>query len=1683
MLTVSLKKLIKVVFVAAFIAVGFMTLPLLSSASFNLKVNAQATCTCSAGATSDQGCAAFGCPVGTRRQCTCGIEADQGLCTLPGSYNPLQHGLWSCYCVPDSSCTVSNPGTPPPGCDPNAWGACSVSCGGGTQTNACGDTRACNTQSCCSGVAPTVFTQTAPTDGYVFPSGTKDIYLAWNQTSFGTNCSGNVNTYTVWLYKGGTCATAINDLDVSPTITSGAWTSGVLNSSTSSYTVTNLGQDGVNYCWLVLKSNGDQLITTDFWDFSVANPAPPSAPTQPSVTPTCSSGDIRLNITWSGTAGDSYHIDIDNEASFANSFYNYPYPNPGTTSTNVTLVDGNFTRYNPTDNAPLTMTAGTTYYARVYSIGTGLTSAVRSFVAPNCATPSAPTITSTCTNANGSANMRISWDVISGWSDDGIFIDISTTGNFGDNLHYNRQVAAGAATNQGYLNFNSYTEYFTRYPSNGTLTPSQIRFEPGNTYYVKIYYIRFGNNSAPNYAAGNSAVRTINYVGCCGDGYDNAAEQCDAGSSNGVSCNPGTTANSTCNYCTSTCTTATVYAPKGSHDPQTCTAATGWACDPQNYSRYVDVHVYARDLSTNVTTFVGADTANELENATVGAQCNNNPNRGFTVPITSIINGNQQQITAYAISGDSRSNPILLNSPRTIDTLTCIARPTISSANVSNDTCGTGYSGRTGGINTNVTNPMEFVVTGQEPATSIKNVEFYLVPKTATDGAQNGIFEATATPFRSTVISKVAQSDGIAISFNPITRVLYTLDPNTNNWKTGTEGNQISTYRGLVTATMTGTTLNPTVTFQTEFNDDFYNGTYSLYYTVINNYNATPDNDATNDTTQIRLRRWGDWGVDTDPPTIVLSDPTFITNKIYTMTRNASEAAGANQSGLNATQTRSYLHTSNLNADYQYQVDSSPGFNPVSIIYQDDPAYPATPSNISEGLNESHTYEDLQSFLSIPVSHTMYVADNACNVTKVTKSVTANALAQPWLMSVGGSISAGGSVENISIPNEQIDIPGYYDGEAALTTESLIAGTNVIPSQRVSLKDNVLINYNDDSISVPAISNFDSWYDHLLDRIERENGSSLDSVGDVVIDSYFSNSGLFPDVNAEVPSEKPVSEDVTASDNQLELLQDHSVVNPQVVQTQTTPYAPVISSTCQSNGTVNIKFTWATNVSGWSGDGIFIDISKTGQFGENKHYNHYFSAGSQENAGTYTINTSNTTFFIRYPSNGTLQPTYLTMTEGQTYYIRYYYPYRGSQTNWTAGETSVKVYTVPNCPATVTCSQCTTSTSDGGACINQTYSDTCPSGWSQGTNSCSSCPATINCSRCTTTTSDAANACENSTITVSSSQYTCPTGWVSGTNTCGSSCVTEITCYRCTSSTSDGNTCESFVYQGSTCPAGSTNSSNCAVVTGGSCPVEITCYKCTDPTNDGNTCESFIYAGSSCPSGTSATPGACAAAVGGSCQSTITCYQCSASEYDGNTCEPFVQQGTSCPTGTSTSPTGCSGVVGGFCPTPVHQDTIAAVKVDNLTITSGAICDQQGIVFVENDLIIEPDLLTGHNQNGCIFIVKGNVIVKPGDQKTVGVGIFTNTPAEYDIIEGFFIVGGDFITELDNIQGDTFKWDGLIVKGGVYAQNLDLRRDLNGNGSGNIERPSHLFIYDPRYKKIYEKTFSSRFYSLREVQK
>ncbi len=150
----------------------------------------------------------------------------------------------------------------------------------------------------------------------------------------------------------------------------------------------------------------------------------------------------------------------------------------------------------------------------------------------------------------------------------------------------------------------------------------------------------------------------------------------------------------------------------------------------------------------------------------------------------------------------------------------------------------------------------------------------------------------------------------------------------------------------------------------------------------------------------------------------------------------------------------------------------------------------------------------------------------------------------------------------------------------------------------------------------------------------------------------------------------------------------------------------------------------------------------------------------------------------------------------------------------------------------------------------------------------------------------------------------------------------------------------------------------------------------------------------------------------------------------------------------------------------------------NLTINSGSICNAQGIIFVNGNLIINPDFTNSSTKNACLFVVSGDMTVNAGTQKTAQP-LASAIPSDYDVLEGVFIVAGTVNAAADNLPGNLNKWDGLTIKGGVYSQNLNFARNVNG--SANSSQPSLIFIYDPRYKLLLAQALASRNYSVREV--
>lgn len=120
--------------------------------------------------------------------------------------------------------------------------------------------------------------------------------------------------------------------------------------------------------------------------------------------------------------------------------------------------------------------------------------------------------------------------------------------------------------------------------------------------------------------------------------------------------------------------------PVGYHDTAACTSTQGWTCDPDNYAQQIAVHFYASNADGSNFRYVGQTVASTYREDAVKYACGNSHNyHGFnwTLP-ASVKTGTQQKLYAYAINNVSGTNPVLNNSPKTIQCGTAPPPPTSS---------------------------------------------------------------------------------------------------------------------------------------------------------------------------------------------------------------------------------------------------------------------------------------------------------------------------------------------------------------------------------------------------------------------------------------------------------------------------------------------------------------------------------------------------------------------------------------------------------------------------------------------------------------------------------------------------------------------------------------------------------------------------------------------------------------------------------------------------------------------------------------------------------------------------------------------------------------------------------------------------------------------------------------------
>lgn len=103
-------------------------------------------------------------------------------------------------------------------------------------------------------------------------------------------------------------------------------------------------------------------------------------------------------------------------------------------------------------------------------------------------------------------------------------------------------------------------------------------------------------------------------------------------------------------------------APHGAHDASTCEAVSGWAQDPDDPDKAIDVHLYyggpADDPNAVGVAIVADEHREDL------CQALNSCAHGFTVEVPRSLRDNlEHPVYAYAIDTEGGNNPVLSNSP------------------------------------------------------------------------------------------------------------------------------------------------------------------------------------------------------------------------------------------------------------------------------------------------------------------------------------------------------------------------------------------------------------------------------------------------------------------------------------------------------------------------------------------------------------------------------------------------------------------------------------------------------------------------------------------------------------------------------------------------------------------------------------------------------------------------------------------------------------------------------------------------------------------------------------------------------------------------------------------------------------------------------------------------------------
>lgn len=216
----------------------------------------------------------------------------------------------------------------------------------------------------------------------------------------------------------------------------------------------------------------------------------PSGSALPSATPTPAAGTLTLNavqtsctnntpaatLTWTGTPGKGadadtankgktgFYVDISTAQSFDLVYNKFveTNQNTGTTPAPSGFVLANANSTNPPTGSPLSLTSGTTYYARVFN---GAHSNIQSFI-PSCST------------GGTGGNVVQAEIVISNW---GKTVTPGTSGDISNNDGFVNSLDFEAAFKSGTISLkNTVNNFASKFDPNKLMSVANAQFNPGN---------------------------------------------------------------------------------------------------------------------------------------------------------------------------------------------------------------------------------------------------------------------------------------------------------------------------------------------------------------------------------------------------------------------------------------------------------------------------------------------------------------------------------------------------------------------------------------------------------------------------------------------------------------------------------------------------------------------------------------------------------------------------------------------------------------------------------------------------------------------------------------------------------------------------------------------------------------------------------------------------------------------------------------------------------------------------------------------------------------------------------------------------------------------------------------------------------------------------------------------------